>query len=690
MLDRLYLLMGVVMKEVSRFSGSVSTPKEVDSFEVDLVSGKHYSFDVTGQTALNSSYTLGNPVLKIFAPDGSLIAEQDYSTWSGNGEAGLIALDPHFGFTAGLTGRYTVSVSSAKVADLAKDWDAYLPNSGQTVDNINSTGSYLLSINEYSNQELVDPVIGNYRWMDHSGDARGAGATIYYDYSTNNLGSSTSTATNPVYGWNNIKPFSTADQQKIEGWLKEFEAVANVKFVKADGSHPASMHFMLGQAIDGSTGTAWLYDKQGYQFNAGDYTADKQIGRVDLLVDVDTWAIDGFQSSAYSVFMHEVGHALGLKHPGNYSEWGVSQRVENVAFDNDMWSQMSYSSNYQAVSPSEGNALKALDIAALQAIYGKNAITNASDNLWSFNDTHAEYQTTIYDTGGIDTLDASGQMIGSLINLQPGSLSSIGGVVAPDGMAAQLEHYKLPGVFGDKAYNNIGLSLDTLIENAKGGSGNDFVFGNELNNNISVNSGNDTVVGNGGDDQVDGGQGVDTAVYRGNSSDYKINLGANNQASVVDRISDRDGSDTLVNVERLHFSDTEVAIDINGNAGSAYRLYKAAFDRIPDEGGLGFWIDYLDDGGKLSDAASYFTISPEFQSLYGSQTTDNQFVDLLYKHVLHREAEGEGYNFWVNALSPNGGWSRGGVLEFFSQSLENQGQTAELVANGIHYQEWLG
>ena len=131
-----------------------------------------------------------------------------------------------------------------------------------------------------------------------------------------------------------------------------------------------------------------------------------------------------------------------------------------------------------------------------------------------------------------------------------------------------------------------------------------------------------------------------------------------------------------------------MALDIDGNAGAAYRLYKAAFDRVPDLEGLGFWIANLDNGGKLSDAATYFTVSPEFQSLYGS-TSNEQFVDLLYQHVLHRAAEGEGYNFWVNALSPDGGWSRGGVLEFFSQSPENQAQTAELVANGIQYQEWI-
>ena len=48
--------------------------------------------------------------------------------------------------------------------------------------------------------------------------------------------------------------------------------------------------------------------------------------------------------------------------------------------------------------------------------------------------------------------------------------------------------------------------------------------------------------------------------------------------------------------ERLTFSDANIALDIDGNAGQAHRIYKAAFDRAPDLGGLGFWINTLDNG----------------------------------------------------------------------------------------------
>lgn len=184
------------MALITRVTGNIASLAEVDSYAVNLDAGSHYSFDITGQTAPNSAYSLGNPVIKIYAPDGTLVARQDYSTLStGMGDgAGLLSLDPHFAFTAGTTGQYTVTVESGEIADLAYDWNTYLPNGGQTLDNLNHTGTYQLAVNSYSNTQLVDPVIGNFRWMDHAGDAPGTGTTIYYDFATNNLGSSTSTA----------------------------------------------------------------------------------------------------------------------------------------------------------------------------------------------------------------------------------------------------------------------------------------------------------------------------------------------------------------------------------------------------------------------------------------------------------------------------------------------------------------
>lgn len=142
---------------------------------------------------------------------------------------------------------------------------------------------------------------------------------------------------------------------------------------------------------------------------------------------------------------------------------------------------------------------------------------------------------------------------------------------------------------------------------------------------------------------------------------------------------------------RLHFSDFRVGLDTakGEDAGMAYRLYKAAFDRTPDLGGVGYWIHRIDNGLSLEATALEFINSPEFAGLYGAHPTDSQFVTLLYAHAMHRTAEDGGFNFWVHALSPQGGWSRAGVLAYFSESDENLSQTAALVANGVEYQGYI-
>ena len=213
--------------------------------------------------------------------------------------------------------------------------------------------------------------------------------------------------------------------------------------------------------------------------------------------------------------------------------------------------------------------------------------------------------------------------------------------------------------------------------------------GNDLNNNIYGFGGNDSLEGRSGNDFLDGGLGFDTAHYLGAIEDYEIVLGSES-TTVRDRISDRDGADALFNIERLGFSDSSIALDIGPaqNAGSAYRLYKAAFDRAPDLVGLGYWIDQLDDGASLELAASGFIQSEEFQSLYGINATEAVFVTKLYNNVLDRSPDSSGYDFWLEQMS--NGMTRESVLINFSESDENIANVANQIADGIYYQEWLG
>jgi hypothetical protein len=133
-----------------------------------------------------------------------------------------------------------------------------------------------------------------------------------------------------------------------------------------------------------------------------------------------------------------------------------------------------------------------------------------------------------------------------------------------------------------------------------------------------------------------------------------------------------------------------VALDINGSAGAAFRLYQAALDRPAEKAGLGFWIYQLDRGLTLDDMVQdIINTQPEFIKKYGANPTDTEFVNLLYANVLHRTPDAAGYDFWVKALT-NHDTTHVGIVKFFSESPENQAQVIGSIQNGIDYTPWHG
>lgn len=186
----------------------------------------------------------------------------------------------------------------------------------------------------------------------------------------------------------------------------------------------------------------------------------------------------------------------------------------------------------------------------------------------------------------------------------------------------------------------------------------------------------------GGSHAIDGGAGLDTVVYQASHAGVTITAGTSGFT-----VSGNGIQDALVNVERLQFSDASLALDINGTAGEAYRLYQAAFDRAPDLAGLGYWIKMLDNGASLNQVSQEFVGSQEFASRYGANASDSQFVQALYQNVLHRPAEPAGYDFWMASLEQYGA-TRADVLAHFSESLENQAQVVGSIQDGILFTPW--
>lgn len=211
-------------------------------------------------------------------------------------------------------------------------------------------------------------------------------------------------------------------------------------------------------------------------------------------------------------------------------------------------------------------------------------------------------------------------------------------------------------------------------------------------------NGNDTFILPTDDRSVDLGAGVDILRVQGVASDYRVALAGSGNVLAgrlnADRDYTADNNDDLfdfdpsfvANVERVVFDNGTLAVDIgqNSHAGTAYRAYAAAFDRVPETAGLAFHIANLDGGQRYEDMAAGFVNSAEFQARFGASTSNAQFVDALYQNALGRAGDAQGVAYW-NGLLDSGQSTRAQVLLGFTDSPENIVKTAGQIEHGI----WL-
>jgi len=226
------------------------------------------------------------------------------------------------------------------------------------------------------------------------------------------------------------------------------------------------------------------------------------------------------------------------------------------------------------------------------------------------------------------------------------------------------------------------------IENHRlvyGGAGDDTVE-TGAGDRMWLGAGNDTIVYGRPSGTIDAGAGLDTFVSAGN---LYMSHTPGPGAGTTNVWNEGATGAVLVGVERVILGTSGTAFDTDGAAGQAYRLYQAAFDRTPDNFGIGFWISQLDKGIPLLDVANAFVGSAEFKDKYAKATTNAALVDQFYANILHRAPDPTGQAFWTGVLDKHLA-TLADVLVHFSESPENVAALIGTIENGISYLPYTG
>jgi serralysin len=570
-------------------TGIINTNGDHDWFKITLVAGQSYIFRTNATTGVNGDI---DTLLALRDSAGALLTSNDDG---GGGTYSAIR------FTATSSGTYFLDVG------------AFGDN---TVGDFNLSAAIAPPLTVYTNDQIADQLVNGYwggaAYARHFNAVPGGTITV------------------------NITGLTAAGQFLAHEALALWSDVTGITF--SEITNIAQITF-----DDVNTGASTSSTRVGSIISSSSIN----IG-TDWLTSYGTT----INSYAFQTYIHEIGHALGLGHGGNYN--GTAVYASDALYLNDSWSStimsyfdqrentytnsLGYTRQY-SVSP------MVADVIATGILYGVSTTTRVGDTRYGFGNTsgRAIYDAatnpnvgyTIVDSGGTDTLDYSG-FVSNRINLNPETPSNIGGGVG-----------------------NVQIARGTVIENAIGGSGNDYLIGNGVANMLEGRGGNDlifggagddTLIGGLGDDQIIGGAGADIVQYAANFSSATITRLAHGSIGIS---SSLDGADIVRSAENARFSDISVQItgyarsDANGDGASDVYFFSQS-------SGLIGRFDILN--GVVVNAASFGNAG---SGNWDVQATGDFNRDATADVVLKNQSTGQFYVWTATGGVQTGGFSLG-------------------------------
>ena len=604
-----------------RYTSTINTPGDQDFYRVELQAGITYELAVYGTSSGFSGIKLPDAYVEIYDANGNLLAGTD-----GGSPNDSLGLDARLTFTAPESGTYYVNArafdeddTNGDDGDLVGDYEVFAQVSTyKPYYNVNyesqddpaterdERGLPTVDSSPLHSLDWGTTFDGSSRNPDgaegpratgNAVDLEPGGKNVLYYYFARENEVFVDNAANPLNLTTTMvaKGFSQWEKDAIELGLQRYENVADLVYIETDDRFAADIVFVTyngtpGIATPSLAGRMSPPDtaSEGQtEYNAGDYR----------------WTPEGLAPGGvfFGTLIHELGHGHGMAHPhDNGGRSSIMRGVEEIEtfvyttgdfnLNQGVYTMMSYQDGWQESPYGQPRndlgygfigSLMAFDIAVIQDKYGVNEEFATGNDTYVLPDENSAAQfdadgkmtkegtswKSIWDAGGTDQIVYNGSKDAN-IDLRPATLKY------EEGGGGWVSYAW--GIYGGFTVAN-----SVTIENARSGSGNDTLIGNDVRNVLTSNAGNDTLDGGAGADRMVGGSGDDVYIVD-NARDEVIESAGQGNDTVKTSTDYQIGN----NVEALVYTGSG-AVFLTGNSLDNVIDGSSALGRVVANGGGG-------------------------------------------------------------------------------------------------------